>query len=113
MSQGTRRTLQYLEQRFEFEAAAGGAYAGRLLLSVEDRELLRRLQEAEAEDWYLDQHGERLAEEALFTRSPWSEQRSDGRIKLLIRSLNLMTGEARFSAPETYEGETWAWLRGR
>jgi hypothetical protein len=105
-------SLLYREYEFRFELLPGGLLHGRLLLSQEQREKLRNLVEAEEEDCYLDQKGERLPAEVLFEKSPWSLSSPDGqRLKILGRFLNIETGEAMFSEPSTYGGESHDWLR--
>ena len=104
--------LLYRDHEFKFELLQEDLLHGHLVLSDGQQEALRRLVEEECEDWYLDQHGERLVAEALFEKSPWSLVNAGGyRLKVLGRFLDIETGEAMFSAPSTYGGEFHGWLR--
>jgi hypothetical protein len=104
--------LRYGDIEFEFDCPAGLPLSGRLQLNEGQRAHLRVLLESEPDDWFLDRNGERLPAEQLFSLSPWSCEPSSGiRKKLLKLFINLDTGEAIFSAVETYGGETFSFLR--
>jgi hypothetical protein len=101
--------VYYQEHAFEFEPLPGSAFAGRLVLDDGRRELLAALTAAEDECWYLGDDGERLPEDELFARSPWSCPGAAGPVKLLCRWLDLRDGTARFNTPELYLGEFFRW----
>jgi hypothetical protein len=103
--------VHYQEHAFGFKPSPGEAFAGRLVLDDRRRELLAALTAAEDECWYLDDDGERLPEDELFARSPWSCPGPGGPVKLLCRFLDLRDGSVRFSTPALYGGELFRWLR--
>lgn len=104
--------VRYDHTDFEFEPRESGKLAGRLKLNGRQQKLLTALVESEKEDWYLNSNGERLVPDELFSLSPWSIETRKGRVKLLNRLLNIHTGEALFSTPDTYGGELFSYLRG-
>ena len=100
-SKRTGMLIRYHEHGFEFRNERPGLFRGLLLLNAEEQKLLRELREGESDDWYLDDDGYRLDAEQLFARSPWAWDSPSGTVKLLCRYLNLNTGEAWFSTPDT------------
>jgi hypothetical protein len=102
--------LEYRGRQFEFLCTEPDAFTGRFVLNPGERELLASLLDSE-EEWFLDRNGERLPDEELFLRSPWSLETPNGSIKILSRLINAQTGEARFSTSGAYGGEFFKWLR--
>jgi hypothetical protein len=103
--------IYYHQHVFTFEPDADESFAGRLILDNVQSVLLASLLDAEYECWYLDADGQRLPDEELFGRSPWSCNGPDGPIKLLCRLIDLRDGSVRFNTPESYLGELFRWLR--
>lgn len=102
--------LTHSKQPFEF-SFTGSGLNGVLVLNSDQSAELRKLVDAEPEDWYLDRTGERLPPDKLFEASPWAMETVEGPIKILNRLLNLETGEAAFNVPDTYAGEWHRWIR--
>jgi hypothetical protein len=103
--------VHFQQHAFEFEPSPGEGFAGRLLLDEAQRELLASLSAAEDECWYLDDDGERLQADELFSRSPWSCPGAGGPVKLLCRFLDLRDGWVRFNTPDIYPGDLFRWMR--
>lgn len=103
--------VRYNGHAFGFEPAPGESWSGKLVLSDDQRTRLARLVAAEDECWGLDADGERLPDDVLFARSPWSGPGPTGPVKLLCRFLDLRDGSVRFNTPETYPGDTARWAR--
>lgn len=85
-------------------------FHGRLVLSPDLRQQLRRLQVWDDDDEGLDENGDRLPAEVLFGRSPWSYASPTGPVPLLCRFLDFATGSVSFQTPETYPGDLFAWM---
>ena len=103
--------VHYHDLAFEFEPSPGEALAGWLVLDDRRRELLAALVAAEADDWCLDEDGERLPAEQLFALSPWSRPGPNGPEKLLCRFLDVRDGSVRFNTPDLYGGDLFRWMR--
>lgn len=56
---------------------------------------IQELLDEEDECWYLDDHGYRLNDQALFEASPWMIVGSEQ--KIVQRLMNFETGETRFA----------------
>ena len=102
--------LYYRDHPFEYEPSGDNLFHGRLVLDDPKRELLRKLDDQD-DGWYLDDDGERLPPDELFSRSPWNWRRPSGTVKLLQRFLDYSDGRTWFSTPDTYGGELFDWLR--
>lgn len=105
--------VYYREHVFIFEPSPESTLEGHLRLDDQSRPLLAKLLESEDDDWGLDGDGERLPAEMLFQRTPWSLASPHGRVGLLCRLIELRDGSVLFNTPDTYPGETHAYLRGR
>jgi hypothetical protein len=103
--------LYFFGREFEFVPDNSTSFRGHLVLDAAKKELLLDLVESQDETWCLNSHGERLPEELLFERSPWSLNAPERNMKILNRWLDLETGEVIFSTPETYGGESFSWVR--
>ena len=84
---------------------------GILKLNTQQKEKYAQLEEAEDECWYLDDDGERLETKALLSASPWSILGPNGKMKLLCRFHDHISGEIWLNTEEGYSGELFKWLR--
>jgi hypothetical protein len=99
--------LKYHNEDFSFVSKESDEYGikGFLILSEEQKNRIAQLEEAEDENWYLDDEGERLGSKALFSASPWSISGPSGEIKLLCRFRDNKSGEIWLNTEEGYLGE--------
>lgn len=92
--------LAYREEEFRFIATeyTDDILKGHFLWTETEKARLQALlrQEDEDEEWYLDDDGERLEDDALFEKSPWSVIDGNRRGKAVQRFLDLRSGESWF-----------------
>jgi hypothetical protein len=110
--------VKFHGEEFQFDVTRSDEILqGFIQLNSEKKERLLQLCKAEEEleekfgPWYLDRNGERLSQEELFSKSPWSVCSPNGVIKLLCRFQDNQTGESHFNTQEGYLGELFEWVR--
>ena len=102
----------YNKQAFSFiiNEQTDGYLKGTIELSDELRTAFFEIQHEMDEkngDWYLDDEGNRLADNLLFEKSPWSIVHLEKRTKIVQRFFNLETGEARFATQPFVQLSDW------
>ena len=103
-------TASYYGHPFELELERADEYyfEGKLLLTSQQKVVLQCLhQEHAEEDWYLDDNGNRLGDEELFEKSPWTIIENGVRRKAVARMENHKTGEIRLAMQPWFRIGDW------